>query len=175
MGLAYLAEHKARHRPVHPCLVAVGRAICRSATAVQRKEPADAAGPTSGQRHQADTQPGSQCRHECQQCVGQLTTVLLPRARGPRTTGPLWPDGLESTQSSRSTGDSADIEPDRAAQRWFACAPEFGSHQAAKPRTDQAILAKERGPSGRPLRYAVRTAAFSRSSPCWATSAARLP
>lgn len=84
-------------------------------------------------------------------------------------------DGLLTTQSSRSTGDSADIEPDRAAQRWFACAPEFGSHQAAKPRTDQAILAKERGPSGRPLRYAVRTAAFSRSSPCWATSAARLP
>jgi hypothetical protein len=69
--------------------------------AVQRKEPADAAGRTSGQRHQADIQPGSQCRHECQQWAGQLTTVLLLRDRGPRTTGPLWPDGLESTPSRR--------------------------------------------------------------------------
>jgi hypothetical protein len=37
---------------------------------------------------QADLQPGSQCRHECQQCVGQLTTMLPLRDRWPRTTGP---------------------------------------------------------------------------------------
>ena len=49
---------------------------------LQRKEPADAAGPTSGQRHQADTQRGNRCSHECQQCVGRLTTALLLRARG---------------------------------------------------------------------------------------------
>lgn len=41
-------------------------------TVMQRKEPVAAAGPTPVQRHQADLQPGSQCRHECQQCVGQL-------------------------------------------------------------------------------------------------------
>lgn len=70
-------------------------------TGVQRKEPAAAAGRTPGQRHQADIQPGSQCRHECQHCVEQLTTVLLLRDRGPRTTGPPWPGGLESTHSSR--------------------------------------------------------------------------
>ena len=46
---------------------------------LQRKEPVAAAGPTPIQRHQADLQPGSQCRHECQQCVGQLTTVLQLR------------------------------------------------------------------------------------------------
>jgi hypothetical protein len=52
----------------------------------QRKEPAAAAGRTSGQCHRADLQHCSQCRRECQQCVGQLTTVLLTRDRGPRTT-----------------------------------------------------------------------------------------
>ena len=69
--------------------------------ALQREEPADATRPTSGQRYQADNQTGSQCRHECQQCMEQLTTVLLLRARGPRTTVRLWPDGLESTHRSR--------------------------------------------------------------------------
>ena len=64
---------------------------------LQRKEPAAAAGRAPAQRHQADLQPGSRCRHECQQLVGQLTTVLLLRDRGPRTTVPPWPGGLEST------------------------------------------------------------------------------
>jgi hypothetical protein len=40
------------------------------AATLQRKEPVAAAGRTPGQRHQADIQLGSQCRHECQQCVG---------------------------------------------------------------------------------------------------------
>jgi hypothetical protein len=69
----------------------------RPVPALQREEPVGATGSTLGRRHQADTQTGSQCSHECQPCVGQLTTVLLLRARGPRTTGPFWPDGLEST------------------------------------------------------------------------------
>ena len=100
-GAGVPAEHKATIALSTRDSLMCG-AICRSATAMQRKEPADAAGPTSGQRYQADTQPGSQCRHECQQCVGQLTTVLLLCARRPRTTGPLWPDGLESTRCSPS-------------------------------------------------------------------------
>lgn len=68
-------------------------------TGLQREEPVDATWRTPGQRHQADIQPRSRCRREDQQCVEQLTTALLPRDRGPRTTGPLWPGGLESTQS----------------------------------------------------------------------------
>jgi len=83
-----------------------------SMTALQRKEPADAAGRTSVQRHQADIQPGRQCRHECQQCVGQLTTVQLLRDRGPRTTGRLSPDGLESTHCRSTNSENHHPKPD---------------------------------------------------------------
>ena len=80
---------------------------------VQRNEPAAAARLTPGQRHQADLQPGSQFPHECQQCVGQLTTELLPSDRGPRTTGPPWPGGLDSTQSRPSGFSKAALRLDR--------------------------------------------------------------
>lgn len=69
---------------------------------MQHKNPVAAAGRARGQRHQAAIQPGGQCRHECQQCVGQLTNVLLPRDRGPRTTDPPWPGGLKTTPDGRS-------------------------------------------------------------------------
>ena len=67
-------------------------------TARQRKEPVAAAGRAPGQRHKADFQPGGQCHHGCQHCVGQLTDVVILRNRGPRATGPSCPGGLESTQ-----------------------------------------------------------------------------
>jgi hypothetical protein len=47
-------------------------------SAPQCKELVAAAGRTPGQRNQPDIQLGSQFRPECQQSVGQLTTVLLP-------------------------------------------------------------------------------------------------
>ncbi len=90
----FAARSSVRRSPFHRTT----RRGARSSSS-QRKEPAAAAGPTLGKRHQADLQPGSQLRHECQQCVGQLTTVLLLRVLGPRTTGFPWPDGLESTLS----------------------------------------------------------------------------
>jgi hypothetical protein len=80
-----------RTRPIETMLVRVGLAwdslfwmasrgdsllpppFAAPMAALQRKEPAAAAGRTPGQRHQADIQPGGQCRHECQQCGEQLT------------------------------------------------------------------------------------------------------
>ena len=39
-------------------------------------------------RQQGDIQPGGQCHHEFQQCLGQLAKVLILRKRGLRMTGP---------------------------------------------------------------------------------------
>ena len=73
----------------------------KSGAGLQREEPIAAAERTSGQRHQADIQPGSQCPHNRLQSVGPLPLVLLSRDSGAPTTGPPWPGGLESTRCGR--------------------------------------------------------------------------
>ena len=86
VGLAYLAEHKARHRPVHPCLVAVGRAICRSATAVQRVLSVAIGRRIAGKRDKADVQLGGRKRlkrqlYQVQQTSSSGWTVSMFRLR----------------------------------------------------------------------------------------------
>ncbi len=49
----------------------------------QRLEPFADGGRTDAKRKEADIQPCSQCRREGQRWVGELTTALLLRDRGP--------------------------------------------------------------------------------------------
>lgn len=70
--------------------------------ASQRLESVVAVGHAIGQRQQVDIQAGGPRRHERQQCVRQLTLMLVLRDLGLRTTGPHWLGGLESTRWEHS-------------------------------------------------------------------------